>query len=153
MVQLLADVSMVQQRLNATVPNTVPTNGVCMQDSSAAIWDETVVRAVFVFIHDHRSYIDASDAPNNTDNTDNTNGSLLDCLEKGHMVQHKWTLYRAVVLQKIQEMQDHSHQHSGGCNDSMEENSSSVQATQGSTGTEHGSTTMSDSLGSLSDYS
>ena len=74
------------------------------------------------------------------------------------MVQHKWTLYRAVVLQKIQEIQDELHQHTNGCpnggngGNGEDDDSSSVQATQGSTGTAHGSTTMSDSLGSLSDF-
>ncbi len=181
MLQLLADVSMIQQRLNTTVPNTISANcahSESVHGSGAAVWDETVVRAVFVFIHDHRSYIDVPPPKNQTShntqtshdtptshntqtshtqdcqNSHDCHSSSLDCLEKGHMVQHKWTLYRAVVLQKIQEIQDELHQHTNGCpnGENGEDEDTSVQATQGSTGTAHGSTTMSDSLGSLSDF-
>ena len=176
MLQLLADVSMIQQRLNTTtVSNTISANcahSASVHGSGAAIWDETVVRAVFVFIHDHRSYIDvppknqtSHDTPTShtqnsqeCQNSHDCHSSSLDCLEKGHMVQHKWTLYRAVVLQKIQEIQDELHQHTNGCpnggsgENGEDDDSSSVQATQGSTGTAHGSTTLSDSLGSLSDF-
>lgn len=46
--------------------------------------DERVVRAVCEFIHANETY---------------TRDHTLACLEKGHVVQHKWTLYRATVLQ------------------------------------------------------
>lgn len=46
--------------------------------------EERVVRAVCEFIHANDTY---------------TRDNTLVCLEKGHVVQHKWTLYRATVLQ------------------------------------------------------
>lgn len=84
LLQLLADVS--AKHLRHTSEGGCGSGSGSGSESCA--WGEDVVRAVFAFVHEHRSYIGATS---------------LDCLERGHLLQHKWTLYRALVLQRMQE--------------------------------------------------
>lgn len=84
LLQLLADVSdtHAQQHSGATTAHTRHS----LHDPSV-LWDDVVVRGVHRFILQNLSHIRDDD--------------LLACLERGHLVQHKWTLFRAEVLHEI----------------------------------------------------